>query len=105
MDNIPSLDLSEENDLPQVSCNNINPTDLKLKLNKDYSNRSFSLFHLNIRSCRRNFNLFLAFLTEIIFRFSVIVLTETWLSHDIDNIFEIEGISSVICIEITMVAG
>ena len=43
------------------------------------SNDKLGILHLNIRSIKKNFSLFVSYLEQIAFKFHVIVLTETWL--------------------------
>ena len=52
---------------------------------------SLSIFMLNIRSCKKNFNDFMANFVNCIKYFSCIIFTETWLSQDSDKIFDISG--------------
>ena len=52
---------------------------------------SLSILMINIRSCRRNFDHFIENFQNIILKFSCIILTETWLTSDLDNIFNISG--------------
>ena len=54
-------------------------------------NASFSMLMFNIRSCKKNFNQFLAYFCAILSYFSCIVFTETWLTPERDNIFHIPG--------------
>ena len=49
---------------------------------------SLSIFMLNIRSCKKNFNDFMANFVNCIKYFSCIIFTETWLSQDSDKIFD-----------------
>lgn len=44
---------------------------------------NLKLIHLNIRSIKKNFSEFCAFLQYFSFNFDIIVLTETWLRYDI----------------------
>ena len=91
MSQIPEFSLNDDsNDIPTVTCANTYPNDLPLMLN-NYKNNAFSLLCYNIRSCRKNFPLFLSFLSTLLFNFSVIVLCESWLSSDIDYGFDIAG--------------
>ena len=55
---------------------------------------SFRLLMLNIRSCRKNFNQFLAYFCNFLTLFSCIILTETWLTADLDNVFGLPGFLS-----------
>ena len=55
---------------------------------------SFIVLMVNIRSCKKNFNSFIAHFGNILVRFSCIIFTETWLTSDLDNIFYIPGFYS-----------
>ena len=70
----------------QPNCNYFGVDDLSC-----YSYMSFAVLMLNIRSCKRNFNQFLACFCNVISHFSCILLTETWLTADVDNVFNIPG--------------
>lgn len=63
-----------------------------LKLKHD----ELSFLHLNIRSIRNKFDSFLNYLNCLTYKFSIIALTETWLSDD-DNshLFDIPGYSLI----------
>ena len=52
---------------------------------------SFNVFMLNIRSCKKNFNMFLAYFSQFLAYFSCIILTETWLIAEQDNVFTVPG--------------
>ena len=52
---------------------------------------SLSIFMLIIRSCKKNFNNFIANFSNCINKFSCIIFTETWLSEDRDKVFSIPG--------------
>ena len=52
---------------------------------------SLCIFMLNIRSCKKNFDNFLANFFTCIKYFSCIIFTETWLSPNRDKIFDIPG--------------
>ena len=56
---------------------------------QDYNINDFSLIHLNIRSLPRNGNNFTAYLEMLQIKFSIICLSETWLSENrlINDIF------------------
>ena len=56
--------------------------------------KQFSLLLFNIRSCRKNFNEFESIFYDYFKNFDCIVLTETWLTHDFDNLFFIHGFRS-----------
>ena len=59
--------------------------------NRQNTGSSLSIMNINIRSMRKNFNLMQIFLSLLCFRFTVIVVTETWLTSDQDHCFEIPG--------------
>ena len=75
MDETPEFDFcnycSDVNQSPRVECLSFNPESFS-----DYvshmKNKSFSIISNNIRSCFRNFSLFLAMLTGLMFEFTVI---------------------------------
>ena len=52
---------------------------------------SLSILMLNIRSCKKNFDQFVAKFYNYINAFSCIIFTETWLSEERDKIFDIHG--------------
>ena len=52
---------------------------------------SYVLLMVNIRSCKKKFNQFLAYYFSILKYFSCIILMEIWLTADIDNIFVLPG--------------
>ena len=52
---------------------------------------SFAVLMINIRSCRKNFSQFIAQFCNVLTHFSCILLTETWLTKDDDNVFNIPG--------------
>lgn len=59
----------------------------ELSLNVD----NFSIFHLNIRSLPKHFSELQNFLSTLNLKFSVIGLTETWLTENTQDLFELEG--------------
>lgn len=54
---------------------------------------SINIIMLNIRSCKKNFNTFMAFFAQFLACFSCIILTETWLTAERDNVYTIPGFS------------
>ena len=52
---------------------------------------AFSILMFNIRSCKKNFDNFIANFYNCITSFSCIVLTETWLTEERDKTFDIPG--------------
>ena len=55
---------------------------------------SFGILHLNIRSINSNFDLFLAHLQTMKYKFPIIALTETWLCTDNKDSYHIPGYST-----------
>ena len=60
----------------------------------DFNENEFSIFHLNIRSLRKNFVSLQALLHRLSVTFSIIVLTEIWLSEFYDVDFNLDGYRS-----------
>ena len=52
---------------------------------------SLSILMLNIRSCCKNFDQFILTFCNFISYFTCIILTETWLTQDRDNVFDSQG--------------
>ena len=71
----------------QPNCNYINIADLSSYV----PCISFAVLMINIRSCRKNFNQFIAQFCNVLSYFSCIIFTETWLTEDVDNVFNIPG--------------
>ena len=86
---VPRLDLNLEENDPNIPCDFVGQNNFKDRLLDYRDNFSFSLLNFNVRSCRKNFPLLLAYLTQLVFNFSLIVLTESWLTIDIDHGFDI----------------
>ena len=86
----PALNFSEDNDIPKFPCIFRSPDNLTNVFN-NYNKGAFSLLTFNVRSCRKNFGSFVSFLSGMMFRFSVIILVETWLSSGADCGFDIGG--------------
>ena len=85
------FEIPDAEEIPHVPCQMSSPLDLKSMLKNTYINNSFSLLSLNMRSIRKNFSSLLSFLSMIMFKFTIMILVETWLSEDIDIGFNIEG--------------
>ena len=51
----------------------------------------FSILNLNLRSIRANFVSLQSFLDSLKYKVSIIVITETWLSKELENIHTING--------------
>ena len=86
----PILEINVDNENMNIPCGEVSQDDFKQKISQ-YNKKSFSIINFNIRSCRRNFSVFLAYLSQLLFQFSIIVLTESWLTLDIDNGFDISN--------------
>ena len=52
---------------------------------------AFAILLINIRSCKKNFNCFIAHFSNNSSYFSCIIFTETWLTSNLDNTFNIPG--------------
>ena len=91
----PEFTLNIDDDIANVPCEEVSCDLMKERLKTFKSDKSFSVVNFNIRSCRKNFPLFLAFLNQLLFSFSVICLTESWLSQDTDFDFNIDGYNQV----------
>ena len=87
---LPTLDFVAGDDIPKFPCSYRNPDNLANILT-DYKKGAFSLLSFNIRSCRKNFGCFVSFLCTLMFKFSIIILVETWLSSSADCSFDIDG--------------
>ena len=86
------LFLNDQHDLPHVDCATVTAGSVGQSFHK-YKSKSFSMISFNIRSCRKNFANFLAFLNTyfLMLQFSLIVLCETWLTESIDVGFDVSG--------------
>ena len=85
LDDVPIF-IPDVDNWNQPNCNYISVGDLP-----SFTCISFALLMLNIRSCKKNFNQFLACFCDVLSSFSCILLTETWLTADVDNVFDIPG--------------
>ena len=88
------LNTSELEDESYIYCQNLNLQEIQNN-SIDWPKDSFCLLNFNVRSCRQNYSQFLSYLSYISYNFSVIVLTETWLSEGTDVGFDIEGYKSI----------
>ena len=57
--------------------------------------KDFRIYHANIRSCTQIFKSLIGYLNTISFRYDIIVLTETWLTDDLDGLYEIPGYNNI----------
>ena len=69
-----------------TNCNYCDVSDLHI-----FNSLFFSILMINIRSCKKNFNHFLALFSSVLTYFTCIVFTETWLSCESDNVYSIPG--------------
>ena len=59
----------------------------------DWGNK-FSIVLFNIRSCRKNFIDFISYFDNVISNYACVILIETWLTSEYDNLFTLGGFSS-----------
>ena len=88
-----SPDLNEDNEqspFPDINCNYTAPSDLQSIFDNN-NNTKFSIFSINNRSCRMNFSSLKSFLVTFCLNFSLIILLETWLTEEIDFMFNLPG--------------
>ena len=101
----PTFEIHDDNDIPNIECIYSNPDELINNL-KNFDKNYFSILNFNIHSCRKNFNSLLAFLSLFLYRFSVLVLCESWLTSEIDHGFDIPGYNQInLYIEVAMVGA
>ena len=86
MDDLPNF-VPEIDNWLQPNCNFVNVIDLSSYV----SCISFAVLMINIRSCRKNFNHFIAHFCNVLSYFTCIIFTETWLTEDVDSVFNIPG--------------
>ena len=89
-----NFDISQDDDIPRVNCEYYSSSNFK-DATTGYGKGSFSILSLNIRSCRKNFGCFVSFLSELMFRFTIVVLLETWLIEDSDYGFDLGGYKQI----------
>ena len=90
----PTLDISDDGDLPLVDCIYENPLEF-IDNNKNFDDSFITIFNFNIRSCRKNFASILTFLNSLYFTYSIITFTESWLTENIDFGFDITGYNQI----------
>ena len=56
---------------------------------------SMYILMVNIRSCSKNFDDFISVFCKYLSYFTCIIMTETWLTQDRDNIFSIQGFQCI----------
>ena len=85
-DEFPRLDL----DIGIVDLPHCRYLDIVNCSSYNWSN-NISILLCNIRSCRRNFLDFTSYFNDVLFNYSCIILIETWLSNECENVFRING--------------
>ena len=70
--------------LDSNSCASYDLEDLNLDVN--LINSKINIIHLNIRSCNKKMDEFVTFLEAVKMKFSVIVLSETWIKDSLNDI-------------------
>lgn len=56
---------------------------------------TFSTFHMNIRSLPKNYDLLTHHLSCLKHEFTVIALSETWLSNDVESLYDLPNYTAV----------
>ena len=59
----------------------------------DWTNK-LSVLLCNVRSCRKNFLNFTCYFNDVILNYSCIILIETWLTNEFDDVFKLHGFKS-----------
>ena len=80
-------------DLGEVNLPHCRYLDIVNLPNYDWSNK-FSVLICNIRSCRKKFLDFTCYFNNVIFNYSCIILVETWLTSEYDDVFTLRGFKS-----------
>lgn len=65
-------------------------------INKINNTNCFNILHINIRSCNKNLNKFLVYLSSMKVNFHALILTETWLKAESDWL-DIQGYKAFHC--------
>jgi len=60
--------------------------------------KTFSTFHMDIRSLPKNYDLLTHHLSCLKHEFTVVALSETWLSNDVESLYELPNYTAVHCI-------
>ena len=84
----------EENPFPSNNCDYFDFSSLYDEISC-YNKNYFSIFCMNVRSCRKNFPSVLSFLNVLNHKFTIIILVETWLMADNDFTFYIPGYKNI----------
>ena len=88
LSDFPRFNLNSEVLLP-----NCKYTDISTDTFSDWNDK-FAILLFNVRSCRKNFLDFTCCFDDILNKFSCIILTETWLTEEYNNLFVINGFRS-----------
>lgn len=59
------------------------------------SSKCFKIFHANVRSLSKNYNSLIAHLQNASYQYELILLTETWLGADSEQLFQIPGYEAI----------
>ena len=90
----PNLnDLFYDTDCLSATARQLNLEFRKFPLNYNYN--YFSILNVNIRSLPKNFPNLVCFLPQIKLRFTLIAVTETWLSDDDNGLYSLTGYNHV----------
>ena len=74
---------------PENLCTDVdNPAEIVVH---DFNENNLSIINVNIRSLKKNYSKLTAFLSKIKFKAKIIVVTETWLRPEHDNLLKIKG--------------
>ena len=88
----PDVNFFHDNVSP-LDTDYISPDDFSGNF-KDFTENSFSVLHLNIRSLNKNFESFAELYKSLSFKFSIICFSETWSNDenlDKNSLFQLEG--------------
>lgn len=78
----------------RIDCRYYDVSNFNNKINTTQLHKSLSVLTVNVNSISANFNYLLAFLEKIKINFSIICITEIWLSKDTDIGFNLPGYNS-----------
>ena len=90
----PDVNFFQDNFSP-LDTDYISPDDFSGNF-KDFTENSFSVLHLNIRSLNKNFESFAELYKSLSFKFSIICFSATWSNDenlDKNSLFQLEGYS------------
>lgn len=86
---------SHDNALDPSSCNYFSENDFNSIIATYNETNIFSTLHLNIRSLPKHYDNFHHYLSSLNHVFSVIALTETWLTEEITSLYEIADYTAI----------